>query len=141
MNRRGFVASCFSLVGLGSLVPATEEFQETRHYFDYTKEKPFTTDPRYCDIISRGYHQRIYLDGEEVENVSRFVTGPEGWIELSLVKNDKPYWVDKYGVPKEFAYGLIQYRDSRIEPILPESKLVLLGYTEGGFLYHRSRLS
>ncbi len=89
MFRRNFVGGCLALLGLSQISradwDATSPQQEPSHFFDWTRDEPYTTDPRYAHRLWRnGSNQQVLCNGVDMipQMVTRCVTGLDGWVEL-----------------------------------------------------------
>jgi hypothetical protein len=74
-------------IGADSLRPARLK-EDTHHYFDWTKGEPFTTDPEWEGKLVEGYQNRVCVNGKEVLWATRFITGPNGWVDHFKLRAD-----------------------------------------------------
>ena len=57
--------------------------REEGYVFDFSKNGPKTDHPRYKEILSRGYHNQLYLNGEWWgHQCFEFRTGSSGYIKI-----------------------------------------------------------
>lgn len=128
MNRRNFAGCVLAALGSKFFSPGIG-VAKSRHYFDWTTEIPFTTDPRYQGKLTRGFHQQVTVDGREVINPLRYFTGLEGWIEICEIdKNGQRLYQEDGTSPTEWMYGEVRYADTRVESALPSEEVVITGF-------------
>lgn len=106
MQRQSFFRRLFSGVAavLFGKAKTTVVASAYSYYFDWTKDPPYTDDPRYAGILAYGKHNRVYLDGVDIGDAMRFRTGSDGFIER---RNDKAY------LGREILRGDVRYVDQR----------------------------
>lgn len=66
-------------------IPKLEKF-----FFDWTKNPPYTTDPRYRGKLEAGLHNRVFVDGVDIGKCLRFETGKMGWVERTVYYKTNP---------------------------------------------------
>lgn len=86
------------------------------HLFDWSVSPPQTSDPQYADRLERGEHNRVFLDGVDVGDVMRYMTGEDGWIEQRCQDNDGNLLLDSHGnIMCSRRYGKVEFAIVRQE--------------------------
>lgn len=83
------------------------------YFYDWTCEPPCTTDPKYDGKLERGEHQRVLLNGEDMGDVRKCVTGGKGvgWVEKNIRDKEGYIVYPEYGgeIATERSYGEVRY--------------------------------
>lgn len=86
---------------------------ERGYFYDWTCKPPCTTDPKYRGKLKGGKHQKVFLNGEDMGDVRKCVTGGKcvGWVEKN-VRDESGNFVlqeDNNEIITRRFYGEVEY--------------------------------
>jgi hypothetical protein len=87
MTRREFIETAFASVAV--LTRLHSEEASPSYYYDWDQSPPYTDNPELAGKLVRGAHNRVFLDGNDIGNVSRCQTGANGWVEVPVYNESR----------------------------------------------------
>lgn len=87
---------------------------ERHEYFDWSLDweglPAFTTDPEWVGKLRYGRHNVVTCNGIQIHYATRYVTGPQGWVEYQIRDaNGQPVEEPEGQVKAERVYGRVKF--------------------------------